>query len=146
MADDDNFDIDIYGDDEPEQTQLVRQETGGNNGTNDDMDTTSNIENGTQTQDNGVAPKQEDSEMTPSANTHQDDTIDQQTRQEDGATPQAFDSRPTDAGATEAVIISELQWWVNDDDIRGWARYCGAEDELRDITFSEHKVNGKCKG
>ena len=62
-------------------------------------------------------------------------------KRKDGA-----DDRPVDAGATTALFVSELHWWVNDDDIRGWANQARCEDELEEITFSEHKVNGKSKG
>lgn len=56
------------------------------------------------------------------------------------------DERPVDPGATTALMISELNWWNTDDDIRGWVRQAGCESELKDITFSEHKINGKSKG
>lgn len=56
------------------------------------------------------------------------------------------DDRPIDPGATTALLISELHWWNTDDDIRGWINQAQVEDELKDITFSEHKVNGKSKG
>ncbi len=56
------------------------------------------------------------------------------------------DDRYVDPGATTALFVSELHWWVNDDDVRGWANQSQCEDELEDITFSEHKVNGKSKG
>ncbi|KAK1758567.1 hypothetical protein QBC47DRAFT_399464 [Echria macrotheca] len=56
------------------------------------------------------------------------------------------DERPVDHGSTTALMISELNWWITDDDIRGWVREAGCEDELKDLTFSEHKVNGKSKG
>ncbi|KAJ0385069.1 hypothetical protein COL922a_007130 [Colletotrichum nupharicola] len=56
------------------------------------------------------------------------------------------DDRPIDPGATTAIMISDLNWWNTDDDIRGWCREGHCEDELKDITFSEHKVNGKSKG
>lgn len=62
-------------------------------------------------------------------------------KRKDGA-----DDRYVDPGATTALFVSELHWWVNDDDIRGWANQSQCEDELEDITFSEHKVNGKSKG
>lgn len=56
------------------------------------------------------------------------------------------DERPIDPGATSALMISELNWWNTDDDVRGWVRAADCESELKDITFSEHKVNGKSKG
>lgn len=62
-------------------------------------------------------------------------------KRKDGA-----DDRYVDPGATTALFVSELHWWVNDDDIRGWANQAQCEDELEEITFSEHKVNGKSKG
>lgn len=56
------------------------------------------------------------------------------------------DDRPIDPGATTALSIAELHWWNTDDDIRGWVNQAECEDELKEITFSEHKVNGKSKG
>lgn len=56
------------------------------------------------------------------------------------------DDRFVDPGAMSALYISDLPWWITDDDIRGWANQSECEDELEDITFSEHKVNGKSKG
>jgi hypothetical protein len=56
------------------------------------------------------------------------------------------DDRPVDPDSTTAVMILELQWWMSDDDIRGFAQEASCEDELDDISFSEHKVNGKSKG
>ena len=62
-------------------------------------------------------------------------------KRKDGA-----DDRFVDPGATTALFIAELQWWITDDDVRGWANQSQCEDELEDMTFSEHKVNGKSKG
>ena len=62
-------------------------------------------------------------------------------KRKDGA-----DDRSIDSGATTALFLSELHWWITDDDVRGWANQSQCEDELEDITFSEHKVNGKSKG
>ena len=56
------------------------------------------------------------------------------------------DERPTDPGATAALMINDLNWWISEEDIRGWANQSGCEDELLEVTFNEHKVNGKSKG
>ncbi|QUC19861.1 uncharacterized protein UV8b_04102 [Ustilaginoidea virens] len=56
------------------------------------------------------------------------------------------DHRPVDSNSTAAIMISELNWWTTDDDIRGWMRKAECEDEVKELTFSEHKVNGKSKG
>jgi len=56
------------------------------------------------------------------------------------------DERPVDPGATSALLVSDLNWWNTDDEVRGWASEANCEEELKDITFSEHKVNGKSKG
>ncbi|KAL9600626.1 MAG: hypothetical protein Q9219_003059 [cf. Caloplaca sp. 3 TL-2023] len=52
----------------------------------------------------------------------------------------------SDPAATTALFITDLHWWVTDDDVRGWANQNQCEDELEDVTFNEHKVNGKSKG
>jgi hypothetical protein len=54
--------------------------------------------------------------------------------------------RPADTGATTALLVTELHWWITEDDLRGWVNQAGAEDDLKEITFNEHKVNGKSKG
>ncbi|KAI9653965.1 MAG: hypothetical protein M1829_001114, partial [Trizodia sp. TS-e1964] len=59
---------------------------------------------------------------------------------------EGHDDRIVEPGATSALFISDLHWWTTDDDIRGWVNQCECEDELKDVTFSEHKVNGKSKG
>ena len=73
-------------------------------------------------------------------------------RSQDAKPPQGIkrksdsDDRPVDTGATTALLVSELNWWHSDDDIRGWCWDAHCEDELINITFSEHKVNAKSKG
>lgn len=59
---------------------------------------------------------------------------------------EGVDDRPVDSAASSALLIQELNWWTTEDDIRGWSAAAGCEDEWKDITFSEHKVNGKSKG
>ena len=56
------------------------------------------------------------------------------------------DDRPVDSNATCALMVDDLHWWTTEDDIRGWVNEANAEDELKEISFNEHKVNGKSKG
>lgn len=60
----------------------------------------------------------------------------------------ALAGRPkvTDPSVRNALYVGELDWWVSDEDIRKIANDIGIPIRLNDVTFSEHKVNGKSKG
>ncbi|KAG2174685.1 hypothetical protein INT44_006949 [Umbelopsis vinacea] len=47
---------------------------------------------------------------------------------------------------TSALYVGELDWWVTDDDLKEPIMNVGIGAELKDITFYEHKVNGKSRG
>lgn len=148
MADED-FEIDIYGSAENEgqnepQIQDANAQAYENNpsitianGSNNSSHTQNN------SQDDYDAEGQEGQDME---TTHDDIPVKSQQPQQGIKRKEGSDNRPIDPGATNCLMISELNWWQTDDDIRKWVVEAAAEDELKDITFSEHKVNGKSKG
>ncbi|TGZ80470.1 hypothetical protein EX30DRAFT_51481 [Ascodesmis nigricans] len=135
----DEFDIDIYGDLNPDEpttsAPATKKEEEDDQYLNDNAEVKQEQKN------------QEDTDMGASA----PDGDNSVPIKEEGQPCQSkqkrkLDDRPYDPNATSALYIADLQWWTTDDDIRGWVRSCDCEDELKDITFSEHKVNGKSKG
>ncbi|KAL7790762.1 hypothetical protein V8C37DRAFT_174384 [Trichoderma ceciliae] len=136
-----DFDIDFYGDADVDANDQPRQEERRHSGgrARDDYDY------------RGRDHRQRDDE-------HEDDRRYESSRSEDAedsshqhgvkrkSEEQEPNDRPIDSGATAAIMISELSWWITDDDIRGWLRNANCEKEVKELTFSEHKVNGKSKG
>jgi len=174
MAEEDNFDIDIYGDDEAQNYQQDNSASevkhdGATDNLNEDFYDSSIPSNDVAKQGNSnhtkhEVLKQEDNYYgqdgandDPSDERQQISSTGGSTHNQLQAPKQApvqqgvkrkegADDRPIDPGATSALLISDLHWWICEDDIRGWANQSGCEDELKDITFNEHKVNGKSKG
>lgn len=134
------FEIDIYGDANHEQQSEAKREEPSSNA--DD----SHNANGTGQDDYDIRDSGYDNEQSHDQSNDQSSGSQQQPPQQGVKRKESSDERPVDPGATTALLISDLNWWNTDDDIRGWARQANCEDELKDITFSEHKVNGKSKG
>jgi hypothetical protein len=173
---DDEFDIDIYGDANTEDGPFKKDEEGdvkidgvepaseatapaSTNGVNGGPSEVDGVEDDDKEDDDYVDIKVEnnDHEKTDGQQQQQIKSTDEpghgvlsipkQAPQQQGVKrKEGSDDRPIDPGATTALLISELHWWNTDDDIRGWINQAQVEDELKDITFSEHKVNGKSKG
>ncbi|TIA74487.1 hypothetical protein D6C83_00492 [Aureobasidium pullulans] len=178
MADDDNFDIDIYGDEdqdlkpepqpEEEQKEQDKDFGPGLDGTGygqqaNEPETEPPIDNNVKLEGdpdemkvqyekshggaeaNGLQEQQQIHSTTGSSadqyNVPKQAPTEQGTKRKEGE-----DTREVDPGATSALRLGELQWWISEDDIRGWTNQCGCEDELKEVTFNEHKVNGKSKG
>lgn len=148
-TEDDNFDIDIYGDgggfnaNEPE---FKREES-----TDLVLDAPENPspENNAKVEQLEIKP--EPSQPPAATNGERQTQTQQQQQPQEPAAPHGvkrkeYDDRSTDPDATPALLISDLFWWTTDDDIRGWVNLAECEDRLKDVTFSEHKVNGKSKG
>lgn len=164
MADDD-FDIDIYGDTNAEQeapiTPITKDEEGDIkiDGTNDEDPSTIDNKAKEEEQDTEDVDikvdsgnhdhMQEQHQQIKSTDESGKDALNipKQAPQQQGVKrKEGSDDRPIDPGATSALLISDLHWWNTDDDVRGWINQAQCEDELKEITFSEHKVNGKSKG
>ena len=141
-TEDDNFDIDIYGDGGSYNTN--EQGDVKNDDTELILDAPDNAQPGGAQTDEQKTGNGENAngQHAPSSETANQEQTPQETQQ--GVKRQ--EDRPSDPDATTALLISDLFWWTTDDDIRGWINEAGCEDELKDVTFSEHKVNGKSKG
>ena len=180
-ADDDTFDIDIYGDDAeqqlPEETHEQQQEEDlyaeedGLDGNNEDatqrqdssaqahtvaedIDTSEvkpeQTSPSTEAQPNAsktATPQPPPQQGTKRKKSSEDDDHDYDTSHPvvDGFAVQ-LDARPTDPGAMPALKLADLHWWTTEDDLRAFCARASVEEELRELSFGEHKINGKSRG
>jgi len=158
MADDDNFDIDIYGDDSAQDYEGVNNQTemaqdhsttetlAGDAYEGSGQDADPKVESSF-SEAPAAADEQHQQISSTGGSAHDQVQAPKQAPVQQGVKrKEGPDDRPTDPGATAALQIQDLHWWVCEDDIRGWANQAGCEDELKEVTFNEHKVNGKSKG
>ncbi|KAI9050361.1 hypothetical protein LZ554_005527 [Drepanopeziza brunnea f. sp. 'monogermtubi'] len=166
---DDEFDIDIYGDTNTEQEaegELKKDDEGDVkieglspvNGDATEADTSKHGEAQNYQAENDQAdiklsngqdsqvPEQQKIKSTDDSGADSLNIPKKAPQQQGVKRKEGSDERPIDPGATTALLISDLNWWNTDDDVRGWVNQAQVEDEMKDITFSEHKVNGKSKG
>lgn len=144
MAADEDFDLDIYGDAQDGQQDSKPQDRSpqpydGDENEGHDPDSREQYADGEQY--NGEQQYDSRPQSAGKSRSRTPQEYPQGVKRKEGS-----DERPVDPGATSALLVSELNWWDTDDDIRGWANQAHCEDELKDITFSEYKANGKSKG
>ena len=61
----------------------------------------------------------------------------------------SLDARHTpahDPYAIPALRLTELQWWTTEEDLRSYCAKAGVENQLKELSFGEHKINGKSRG
>lgn len=160
-AEDETFDIDLYGD-EPEGEDLAHREDqhdtqDDTHATRDSTATVQHSQNGSQElTDDGGQQSQVKSINTASTQSNSEASTTQSSSQGvkrkatddagENAAPQQHDERPLDQGAQVSLKLTELQWWTTEEDLRYFCAQSNTEAELVEIAFGEHKQNGKSKG
>lgn len=170
-VEDDTFDIDLYGDDDDVQPEAQPAQNNDDtaateevlDGANDQVNNTTasststlaHGEIGTTESSQTVQESQPLDVATPTAATPaqqgtkrkaEDDGDRQPSTTQDPDGDYQEDTRPIDPAATPALKLAELHWWTTEEDVRGICARAAAEEELVDISFGEHKINGKSKG
>lgn len=156
-GEDDTFDIDIYGDEGQDNQQVKTEDLDpedridfgeddyGYDGANDQQGNAqqgnaTNGSNGAQAQN-----EQRNASSGPSQGVKRkaEDYGDEEYRdRKSSITP----SHASDPQATAALKVHELHWWTTEEDLRAYCVTASVEDQLRDIMFGEHKINGKSRG
>jgi hypothetical protein len=146
MAEDDTFDIDIYGDDGQDQAQENNQD-GDDLIFDDDEITAQPSTNKPSHATNGTSQEAPSAPQGTKRKAQDDDEEFGQTQQ--ALVPSQANNSQTaqvEPGAMPALRLAELHWWTTEEDVRAFCARAGVEGELREITFGEHKINGKSRG
>lgn len=139
-GEDDTFDLDIYGDEENQQQQQESENPEDTIDFGDDSyDQNGNTDDGQQDRSQSAAGQKRKAP---------DDGHDdhQQTSTPTGPRPTSSTSGKIDPNATQALKLSDLNWWNTEEDLRQFCATSGVEAQLVDIAFGEHKINGKSRG
>jgi hypothetical protein len=160
-GEDDNFDIDIYGDEEDQQ-QPQQQAEGDDFDYNyeETQEQSGHAEqngesNGHPLASGGDSANDQQASHQPASNTPQqnlkrkapdDESEDQSQQRPASQTPVAANGRPVDPGALPSLKLSELHWWTTEEDVRAFCAAANTEHELKELAFGEHKINGKSRG
>lgn len=166
-TDDDNFDIDIYGDDpneaQPKEApvedeldfstanddatyseELPTQAGAGNEQVKAEQDSKPAHSTGQSQAQQGTKRKAEEeaNEDGPAADYGADNYA-------EGGYTDYTNTKHEAAGdpyAMPALKLTELQWWTTEEDLRAFCAKAGVEDQLKELSFGEHKINGKSRG
>ncbi|KAI5364579.1 Putative nucleotide-binding alpha-beta plait domain superfamily, CPSF6/7 family [Septoria linicola] len=155
-GEDDTFDLDIYGDETPAQEKQQQQQQQRQEEENPE----DRLDFGDDTYEDSTTQTHQQDQPTNTSQSGQkrkapDDGHDEHHQAAPANRTPSASARPasatpayasTEPNATQALKLSELQWWTTEEDLRAFCASAEVEDQLRDIAFGEHKINGKSRG
>jgi len=150
MADEDNFDIDIYGDEagndyQQDGTTTVSASASAANDKKPEPPKQEPVPSTTTTTTTttATAPSAPTSSIS---STNPPSSIPAKPAQQSLKRKEPSDDRQSDPNASSSLILSDLNWWVSEDLIRSWALATECEKDIVEITFHEYKANGRSNG
>ncbi|KAK1057210.1 hypothetical protein LTR12_012991 [Friedmanniomyces endolithicus] len=157
-ADDDTFEIDIYGDEDqaeadpelyPAQPEhSATDDSAARHVNGDDVHTNGHESATSPSNTSNPPPMNGTTEPSPpqpnlkrkASDANSSTNIPQTTNHTTSST------HSLDPSALPALKLSDLHWWTTEEDLRGICARASSESSLHDLSFNEHKVNGKSKG